>query len=313
MNVIDVSKWIAVNAWSPTGSRDKVWLADRDITGFFLFKESKLRYPWEFWTEIIAYEFGKILNVEVPRTRAALRGSVYGALIDYIPKMEIKKAKQGVTIRQLEVMFEGGEWILEVDPTFDRKKGEKHNIWHVEKLLNKDEFREFVRFLIFDAIIGNTDRHQDNWALVCPAATGRKKLPIHRLAPAYDNAAGLANNLLEANLPKYIQDENALEKFIGKGEQHLRWSEDGKTLVRLNHFDFLRNLNAKHSFVKGEIDKMSNFKLEEFRRILTDIGSASLLHPQFELTPTRREFMLKYVAKRRQILRSTFELKPYGE
>ncbi len=311
MNIIDVSRWIPLHALNPTGSRDKLWLADVDVTGFFLFKESKLRYPWEFWTEIIAFEFGKLLDVAVPRTRPAVRSGICGALIDYIPAMKIEKVKQGPVVQQLEVMFEGGEWILEVDPTFDRKKGEKHNICQIEQLLNKSELREFIRFLIFDAIIGNTDRHQDNWALVCPSAGGGKKLPVHRLAPAYDNAAGLANNILESNLPKYIQNENALAKFIGKGEQHLRWSEDGKNLVRLNHFDFLLKLNTKHSFVKEEADKMSKFKIDGFRTILSDIGSVALSSPQFALTPTRREFMLKYVAKRRQILRSTFELIPY--
>src|ERR1041385_3521030 len=92
-DVIDISRWLIVERWSTTGSRNKIWVWDPppEASGFFLFKESYTRYPWEFWTEIIAYEFGSLVGVDVPRTRCARRGGVYGALIDYIPKMDVER------------------------------------------------------------------------------------------------------------------------------------------------------------------------------------------------------------------------------
>ena len=48
----------------------------------------------------------------------------------------------------------------------------------------------FIDILIFDALIGNCDRHSENWGLVGNTNSDGLK---NRLAPAYDNAASLSN------------------------------------------------------------------------------------------------------------------------
>jgi hypothetical protein len=119
--------------------------------------------------------------------------------------------------------------------------------------------------LVFDALIGNTDRHQDNWALLVATRTDAKKTVERRLAPAYDNASSLGTNLMEEALSRYVKSEKDLERFILKGRQHLRWSEDGKELVQLNHFDFLKRLSQKHAFVRDDVKQLSSFDAGKFR------------------------------------------------
>src|SRR6185437_9059085 len=139
VEIIRIDDWPVVERWTTTGSRNKIWVSEipPDVTGFFLFKESHQRYPWEFWTEIIAYQFGLLVDVPVPRTRCASLKDIYGALIDYIPKTVFGKENDRATSLTVEQMLDGGEWILKLDPTFDRKQGTKHNIYQVEKILDK--------------------------------------------------------------------------------------------------------------------------------------------------------------------------------
>ena len=58
---------------------------------------------------------------------------------------------------------------------FDRDRGTKHNLLDVERLMRAlvntgalvQKWRQrWAEALLFDALIGNSDRHQDNWGLI---------------------------------------------------------------------------------------------------------------------------------------------------
>jgi hypothetical protein len=109
---------------------------------------------------------------------------------------------------------------------------------------------------------------------------------------------------MEESLSRYVKSEEDLERFILKGTQHLRWSEDGKKLVQLNHFDFLKHLGKKHAFVKDDVKRLSSFDPGEFRTILTSLTEAPLADSKYRLTPLRADFVHRYVLERREMLRS---------
>ena len=52
-----------------------------------------------------------------------------------------------------------------------------------------DGFDMFVGYLMLDALIGNTDRHHENWGIM----TGRGRPQV--LAPTYDHASSLGREL----------------------------------------------------------------------------------------------------------------------
>src|SRR3989338_2798923 len=170
---VDVDGWYRLKG-STKGSREKQWILKTsskqppDEVEIFLFKESNKRYPAEFWAEIIASEVGKIVGIQTPKTCCAKWGDKYAALIKFFLKMEWDEEKK--RFKQVEIFFEGGDAITGMDPTFDRKEGERHNLFQVERIflmIKKEQlFKEFLRILIFDALIGNTDRHQDNWGFI---------------------------------------------------------------------------------------------------------------------------------------------------
>lgn len=55
----------------------------------------------------------------------------------------------------------------------------------------------FVGYLMLDALIGNTDRHHENWALVRAPGGPNEGTALH-LAPTYDHASSLGRNESDA-------------------------------------------------------------------------------------------------------------------
>lgn len=64
----------------------------------------------------------------------------------------------------------------------------------------KDVWREFFELLVFDALIGGTDRHYNNWGILEKADTGK----FLRLAPAFDNGISLLWKMQEYK-PKFLE------------------------------------------------------------------------------------------------------------
>jgi hypothetical protein len=52
----------------------------------------------------------------------------------------------------------------------------------------------FVGYLLFDALVGNTDRHHENWGVVIIPGTDGSTSPDFHLAPSFDHASSLGRN-----------------------------------------------------------------------------------------------------------------------
>ena len=66
-----------------------------------------------------------------------------------------------------------------------------------------DAFDWFAGYLVLDALIGNTDRHQDNWATIRSPAG-------ERLSPSFDHASCLGFQ---------VSDEERRDRLAGRGNR----------------------------------------------------------------------------------------------
>ncbi|MFL9498509.1 HipA domain-containing protein [Rhodopseudomonas palustris] len=66
----------------------------------------------------------------------------------------------------------------------------------------------FIGYLVFDALVGNTDRHHENWGIVIEYRIDDE--PLARLAPTFDHASSLGRELT---------DESRLKRLITKDER----------------------------------------------------------------------------------------------
>ena len=225
---VDVVHWRADDEFAvyPEGARDKSLLYSPDPAPYtflmsnhrYLFKHAFNRYPDQFWAEIIAYCIGCLLGVAVPPVFAAWDSDtdVCGALIEWFLNYPGELEERYVA---------GGDIMTSMIRVYDRKRGRQHNFEAIKRFLTVVERRGLLQVdwlgwwcetLLFDALIGNTDRHQDNWGLL--RMTDGKV----RMAPVFDNGTSLGHEIFPAKMSGFTDPER-LNRYIERGTHHMRW------------------------------------------------------------------------------------------
>jgi hypothetical protein len=74
----------------------------------------------------------------------------------------------------------------------------------------------FAGYLMLDALIGNTDRHHENWGLVLQTTTERQDL---RLAPTFDHASSLGRNETDERRTARLATTDQAFSAIGYAER----------------------------------------------------------------------------------------------
>ncbi len=184
--IVDVSGWEREDA-ETMGARDKVWVADRGQR--WLFKAPRARGLYEpgadLWAELIASGVAALLGTPAAEVLPATLDGIHGV---------ISKSVGGPLVH-------GNELLAARNPAYD-SAGKGHvagyDLDSIQGALADYDgsepgltaYESFIGYLIFDAVVGNTDRHHENWALV--QATSR-------LAPSYDHGVSLGYNATEAD------------------------------------------------------------------------------------------------------------------
>ena len=166
---IDASEWQEQFWLSSGGTRAKKILQDPNGNDYFFkcsekkeAKEGKLakEYKYEFWNEIIAYQLGKALGLNMLRYDIAIFGDEIGCLS---PKMNNSE----------EELVEVGRFMTAINADFlpeNNNTRKEYTFQLLEQTINEFKLSEYWEFffqtILFDAIIGNTDRHQENWAFL---------------------------------------------------------------------------------------------------------------------------------------------------
>ena len=195
----------------------------------YLLKRSQQRYPDQFWGEIVAYRVGAMLGFDTPPTYVGLHrpSGVVGALVEWFYD------------DTTEHFVPAGDLLQVVNPDFDRKLGKAHNLTDISMLMKAlartrlkgfDWHTWWLNTLAFDALIGNTDRHQENWGLIYSP-----NFETLRLAPLFDNGTSLGQDRFPHIVQDWSQDE--LDRYILNGRSHVTW-ERGDDRVCL--FSLLR-------------------------------------------------------------------------
>ena len=79
--------------------------------------------------------------------------------------------------------------------------------------------RLFAGYLLLDALVGNTDRHHENWGL----SLGRER--GLRLAPSFDHGSSLGRELRDERRSSRLTDDR-VAAYLRRGRGGVYWSED---------------------------------------------------------------------------------------
>jgi hypothetical protein len=186
--IVDVSNWPAAGE-EQLGTKPKQWLAHPETQELWLWKESTWNRrrgdtPYrkgDDWSERVVCEVARHLGLPTAEVELATRGH-----------------SVGVVSRRFLGRDEGlvhGNELLQLQPDARRRTG--YTPAAVEMALAGCGPPEphpslyapmdwFAGYLVLDALVGNTDRHIENWGVVVAAAEVR---PL--LAPSFDHASSL--------------------------------------------------------------------------------------------------------------------------
>lgn len=201
-----------------------------------------------------------------------------------------------------QVMSEGVAYISRTYPKYDVQKGidlETGKYYSLEIILEslkeKELKEEFFKIMIFDFIIGNSDRHPNNWAIV------KNKSGKESLAPLYDNGSSLCALISDIELDKYFGNDKL--KFLSLVDSK------SKTLIRIDsrdkkiptHKEVLEYLCKNYyiqtkEFAEAVIKKLNEEKIENILRGVNKY----ICHRRYEL-------LKKYLMEKIRILKEIYE------
>lgn len=303
-STVDVSTWPSDEEFPvyPEGAREKraVFCPEQAPFQFLIGTHRyllKFSVPWaieQYWGEIIAYRLGGAMGVEVPPAYVAIDGhGRSGALIEFF---------LGRPGHPAEAYVAGGDTMQRLIPGYDRKRGNQHNFETVSlwcralgEILTTDWLTYWAKVFAFDALIGNTDRHHNNWGTIF-YERGTPQ-PAAMLSPAFDNGTSLAYELLPARMQLLLSSEARLAAYTAKGRHHMKWQQ--KDVVRPTHKEFLRLFCSKHPSRRASLLECLALRNEEIEHAvfpLTEFDVPS------RLTMQRADFLVRILKFRRDDL-----------
>lgn len=258
MQFIDASDYIERIGQNTGGTRAKTLLQSPDDGRDWFFKCSEYKpakdgkpekyYKYEFWSEVIASEIGVLLGIDVLAYYPAIFGKKIGCISPHMITPEEENAK----------LTEVGRYMTLIDHSFlpdDRISRKRYTFQLLESTITTFGLERFWPYffttLIFDGLIGNTDRHQENWAFLernisvkfdqafisQPNPLELDVTDVIRMAPVYDNGSSLGRELSDERVEQLMNDPRQLSAYVDNGKSELHWNGS-----KITHFDLIGNL-----------------------------------------------------------------------
>ena len=162
-------------------------------------------------------------------------------------------------IKQNEVLNEGVTYIQDKYPFYNKKKlvdeysEEKYCFQMIEECLTEDGIKNILKMMIFDILIGNSDRHHSNWGIVIHINT-YKGFESH-FCPLYDNGSSLCSYVNEEDIDTILKDRMRFGALVDtKSQSTIGW----KNKRPIRHFELLEHL--KEEKYNDTIEYIENIK-----------------------------------------------------
>ncbi|MGG0031613.1 HipA domain-containing protein [Priestia megaterium] len=247
--ISDISNWERDDTLNASGTREKFWLVNPENKERYMFKLPK-EGTGEIWAEKVASEIGKVLKLEMMDVAIAKYEDRQGLLLTNF-------VKYGE-----EEHFDGGDLLKTIIDGFDPNDLTDYTLENILRcLVPLNLEKEIVKVIIFDALIGNQDRHCENWGVI-------QKGGDIRLTPIYDNGASLGFSNKEERVKMMLKDANMFGAFTNRGKSIIGIPSKKKPKIKA----LLHEIYALFpDVVSEEIERLNYLQTEEIKHILETI------------------------------------------
>ena len=259
------------------GSRKKILVKDNDEK-LAMFKYERDDYICsEACSEKIAYEIAKILGYKCAKIELAQDSDDKTGVLNYYFSDSFISPHTDIVA------------YLNKNSNERKMYYTISNIKNVLDEINENLFKDFIKIMIFDSLIGEQDRHEENWGIT---ETNGK----YSMSPLYDNGDSLLREFKNIeNAKKYYSGKRSFDAYI-KRSKCIIYKEDNKKQYK--HFELIEYLVINYpELTLPEIKKLN---------ILTDDIINDLVNkiPNQLLDEEHKKYIIKYVITRKNILLS---------
>ena len=198
------------------GSKRKFWYRQANGESDWLFKYPE-QNTGQHWAEKIATEIAALLDISHARVDLAIFQGNRGSTTESF-------------MRDGQSLFHGNQimagHVFGYDPKVRRFQQSHHTLDNIFLALDKTfatpegalkAKTHFADYLVLDAVIGNTDRHHENWGILLKQDGNHW---VGNLAPTFDHASSLGRELLDESKRKqcrrWLLDENQVGSYAEK-------------------------------------------------------------------------------------------------
>lgn len=295
--VVDFSAWLEYHgSLEGSGRSEKIWIVSPDDQKKIgLFKYPKSEFTTEHVSEHLAHLLAEEIGIRSAKIDLGIRHGRLGSMSYLINRPE-------------ETIVEGLSYICGKYKDYDKDRlhSESNQAYYSINMISetmkrafkkKNDFDLFMRYLhktmLFDAIIGNRDRHHSNWALLVRRREGSPDDAIKyvaRFAPLYDNGSSLCCYDSEEKLYKYFGADQIPFKAMLTTKSRSCIRLDGKRSDLPTHDEVVKYLAANYKNELADFVRNMNQRLTETK--ITDILSG---YTEEILSEQRKKLIQKFV------------------
>lgn len=286
----DFSFWYEYEGNSEgSGRSEKIWLKNPDTGKIGLFKFKKDEHTTDHVSECLAYQLACAIGLPCAKFELGVYGGREGSI------------SYSIIENDNQILIEGISFINSIYPNYnqdlikDMESGDMYSLEMIKRALDKyGLFEQFLRIPIFDYLIGNTDRHQSNWAIL---KDGEKQ----EISPLYDNSSSLC---------AYVPDKKVLGYL---GNDKMRWD----SLVEKKSRSTIRRTASEkraptHLEVLIYIKENYYYETKDFvkkiLRVMTKRKICDILcgYSENELLKEKKQLIEKFLLYKLQVLNDTY-------
>lgn len=259
----------------------------------YLFKTALNWQAHQIWSEIVAFRIGALLGLPVPPCFVAVDRNTgdTGVLVEFFYGYPTDPQPARL-VHAVDFM----ERIIK-----DVKRGRPHAL-QTNMVISRtfvdreDAVSWWAHAIAFDAMIGNADRHPENWGFLF--RLGEHQKAIWEMAPLFDNGTSLGYEIQEANIPAML-DPVRLSAYVNRGTHHCSWKlTDDRPGP---HFELCTQFLAAHQNAGISMENVIRFAWPQIEAIVTDCMSFNVPLP---FTKLRGDLVLALLKEREARLRA---------
>lgn len=332
----DVTNWNEKPHFQTKGTRSKCVVEKPSTSELYFFKTSMNRadrdYYYEFWSEIIASAVGRELGFNLLTYDIAVKEALVGC---------ISKNMCGKD----ECLVEGISILTAYDNTYDPKNKASYKDYTFQFINDaltflgmEEHIYRIIDIVLFDSIIGNSDRHQENWGIITPVRTitepklkERFMTVIKRIkgfpdlkdsdlkdvsfqiqplfgefAPIYDSGCCLVREYANDEIERRLHNEDMFNGIINRAKAEIRWAGEKD---KIRHYELINKVKSyrndfRNYVIAGIQRTLGKYDEQKIAEIIYHIDDKlPQEYNQYALPEIRKEMIVKILKRRIELLK----------